>query len=83
MPLRPGPNPQPSEGSFAVEQRRFNELKDQKLEDVLEVEIKKELAKSYEKPGDRLNLIKAGIALVAVKNKIVPEFGSALDEPAA
>ena len=64
---------------LASERRRISDLKNQKLEDVLEDQIKEELARRHDRVADRINLLKVGVALLAVKHKLGPVFGGALD----
>ena len=69
------------------EERRLSAMKDQKLEDLLEDELKLLLAKPFDKGSDKLSertaLLKVGVALLAVKHRLGPVWGSALDEESA
>ena len=65
------------------EERRLSAMKDQKLEDLLEDELKLLLAKPFDKLSERTALLKVGVALLAVKHRLGPVWGSALDEETA
>ena len=78
--LQVSPEQQHLANETASEQRRYQVLRDKKLEDVLEEELKLLLAKTYEKVTERTALLKVGVALLAVKHRLGPIFGAALDE---
>ena len=54
-----------------------------KFEDVLEGEIRRLIRLNDQTlwPKDRTQLLKAGVALLAVRNKIGPQWGGELEEP--
>lgn len=64
---------------LASEQRRLDAIGDQKLEDALEAEAKVMLTLMCEKMSDRVNRFKAISMFLAVKHKLGPVFGGALD----
>lgn len=75
----PPPADEKAASDAALEQDR-RDYGQMNLEDVLEREIKLALAEPYDKlwAKDRHQLIKAGVGLLAVKNKIGPKFGGGL-----
>ena len=70
----------PEEQQLASDQRRQEEMRDKKLEDILEKEAKDMLLMHCEKVSERVARFKAIALFLAIKNKLGPSFGGALDE---
>lgn len=73
----------PEEQQLASEKRRVEAMREQKLEDVLEAEAKSMLSMTCEKMSERTARFKAIAMFLAIKNKLGPVWGAALDEEEA
>ena len=69
----------PEQQALASEKRRREEMRDTKLEDVLEKEAKDMLCLHCEKVSERVARFKAIAMFLAIKNKLGPVWGGALD----
>lgn len=70
----------PEQQQLASEKRRVEAMRERKLEDILEDEAKGMLSMTCEKMSERTARFKAIAMFLAIKHKLGPVWGGALDE---